>query len=509
MSPDEYALDIKTKFGSTTTSDGRMIRDLDDRELVKRMLTRYPGDKSKIQGVEEYLAGDMPPMPPKTPQQEKTEQTYQNVLQKFGAGVSTRFQERSQNVAEHAGATERGEQGVASGIFQSMGETAGFIGDIGFEGIKALLPDDLKEGIKGAIQGVASTEAAQGLAERYSQWKSENPELAENVEAGFNIATVIPGAGFGAKAVGKAGEVAVEAAETVAKNAPRVAQDVSTATRGAITPVAERLTPNLEKEAMDIAVIGPQGKKSTVSALERSGRPGGYAPDDSFVGKIVGADKYVPTKRDIEVAEAVRGVVRKSNTPAKNIANINDKISEVSETVVRPILKANPSPFNVATYAKKLNDVEIPDFIRSDAVLENTYNMVRNRFIEVVRKGVKNKEGLWEARKDIDDIIEQQFGAAGFNPDKYSALQKAMLDMRRATNDFIAEGIPDNAFKTEMQRLSRMYEAKHNIALDNYAIQNKDAIIKWMANNPRKATALKLTIGAGALTGGATLLFGD
>lgn len=497
MRPEEYAIEIKTKFGDTVTSDGRKIRDLDDRELVRKMITRYPGEKEKIVGVDEFLGGEMPPEPPKTPQQAQAETAYKGALEKFGAGLMDRFRERDANVKEHMRATDAGEQNIASEFLQKSGEVAGFVGDVGFEAVKALLPDDIKKGIKDTLAGVASSETAQGLMESYDAWKTQNPELAENVEASFNIATVIPGVGAGAKAVQKGVKAGTEAVEQVAKAVPGAVEGA----RGVAAGLSEKLAPNLGKEAMDIAVIGPQGKKATVSSLEKSGRPGGYAPDDSFIGKLVGADKYVPTKRDMEVAEAVQGVVRKSNTPAKNIASINNKIAEVSETEVRPTLRQHPSPFNVATYSKKLREVEMPDFIKTDEALARTYETVRNRFIDVVKGGVKTKEGLWDSRKSIDDVIEQQFGAAGFNPDKYSALQKAILDMRRATNDFISEGIPDSAFKAQMKRLSRMYEAKHNIALDNYALQSKDGFEKWVANNPKKWAALKVAGWTSAIGG--------
>lgn len=495
MNPSDYAIEIKKKWGDTLTSDGTAIKDLDEKELIRRMVTRYPAERAKIQGLDEYLDANL------SPEEKKTIPPKTQLMQRLDNVVSL-FKDRSANVAAHRKATEEKKQSLASGLFQSGGEAAGFVGDLGFEALKAITPDAIKQPIKEAAGAVAGTEEVQGVMADYEKWKAENPELAENLEAAVNIASLIPGIGIPAKgaqmALKTGTKIAKEGAEMVAETAPKVS-----------TAIAERLAPNLAKEAMDAVVIGPVGKKATIRSLEKSGQPGGYSPDESFIGKLTGADKYVPTPRDTQVAQAVAGLVRKSNPPSKNIANINNKISEVSETVVRPLLKANPAPFNTGTYANRLKAVEIPDFIKADTTLANTYEMVRNRFIEVVRKGVKTKEGLWEARKDIDDIIEQQFGAAGFNPEKYSALQKAILDMRRATNDFIAEGIPDDGFKKQMQTLSRMYEARHNLALDNYAIQNKDSWQKWIANNPKKYAALKAGALAGTIGGGFMLLTPD
>lgn len=500
-SPQEYLEVKRTQFRGQPTRDGRTLDEIPDDELLKRLLERYPGDRKQIMGIEETQI-QSPEPPPVDP----VEQDAQNALQKFAGGFSDSFKNRWKGMNDALGRSVDGQQSIGSGFLQAVGEGAAFIGDVGFEAVKAAAPDWIREPAGEAVEWAAGTEPVRAGMEMYGDFKEKNPELAENLEAVGNIATVIPGVGAIGKGVEKGAQAAVKGAERageVVQKAAAGTPNIADAAKAALPK------PNLTGEAMDVAVIGPQGKKATISALERSGKQGGYAPDESFIGRIVGADKYVPTQRDIEVAEAVSGIVRKSNTPAKNIANINNKISEISETVVRPILKVDTAPFNTNTYAKRLREVEIPDFIKADETLKRTYEMVRNRFIETVRKGVKTKEGLWESRKAIDDVIEQQFGAAGFNPDKYSALQKAILDMRRATNDFIAEGIPDDAFRKEMKRLTRMYEAKHNIALDNYAIQNKQLWDKWIANNPKKWAAVKAAGLGGALVTGSTFLFGD
>jgi hypothetical protein len=497
MTPEDYVLQFKEKFGTQSSKDGQLIRDMNDFEVLDRALKRYPGDRARIDegALEAYYntydpTRKPPPAPPKTGVAKR--------LDELTGGITEAFKARSQGMEQALSKSIDNEQGIGSGFLQAVGEGAGFIGDVGFEAVKAVTPEFIKEGVGQAVEAVAEQPIVQDTMAAYGDFKEKNPELTENLEAVGNIATVIPGVGAGAKgvkegakAVARTAKAGMEVAEDVAKNIP--------------TP-SMPFRPDLGKEAMETVVIGPQGKKKTIAGLEKSGMPGGYAPDESFLGKLAGADKYVPTARDYEVAESVKGIVRKSNTPSKNIENINNKIAETSETVVRPALRANPMPFNVATYANRLKAIEMPDFIKSDEALARTYNIVRDRFVEVAKRHPKTKEGLWDARKEIDQVIEQQFGAAGFNPDKYSALQKAILDMRRATNDFIAEGVPDNAFQTGMRDMSNMYSARHNIALDNYAIQNKDWLTKFAANNPKKWAALKAAGLAGTLGGGAMFL---
>jgi len=505
MKTQEYIDNFKNKFGNQSSKDGQLIRDMNDFEVLDRALKRYPGDREEIDEVDldmYYQTYDPskkpPPPPPKTGVQKKIDELI--------GGIKTAFETRRKAQEEALGKSIDGEQGIASGFLQAAGQGAGFIGDVGFEAIKAVTPEPVQEFVGGAVGAVAGSEPVQCAMEAYSGFKEENPLLAGNIEAVGNIASVIPGVGVAGKGAQLGAKAAKEGVETVVEQAPKVAARAGEMVSDAMAPAAAKFAPNLADEAMDTVVIGPQGKKKTIAGLERSGAPGGYAPDESFLGRLAGADKYVPTPRDYEIAESVKGVVRKSNPPSKNIANINNKIAEVSETVVRPALRANPMPFNTATYANRLKQVEMPDFIKSDKSLARTYDIVRDRFIEVAKRHPKTKEGLWDARKEIDQVIEQQFGAAGFNPDKYSALQKAILDMRRATNEFIAEGVPDNAFQTGMRDMSNMYSARHNIALDNYAIQNKDWLTKFAANNPKKWAAMKAAGLAGTLGGGAMFL---
>jgi len=57
---------------------------------------------------------------------------------------------------------------------------------------------------------------------------------------------------------------------------------------------------------------------------------------------------------------------------------------------------------------------------------------------------------LLEVRKEIDNILEERFGKGAFDPKKYSVYQRAVADMRRATNEFLNEGT-DDAFKQSMR----------------------------------------------------------
>lgn len=92
MSPEEYILDFKSKYGEQTTRDGRFIRDLDDRELLTKVLQRYPGERVNIVGVDEYLSPEeKKTLPPQTDLMKKMEEVVGSIFpgRTLGRGIGT------------------------------------------------------------------------------------------------------------------------------------------------------------------------------------------------------------------------------------------------------------------------------------------------------------------------------------------------------------------------------------------------------------------------------------
>lgn len=271
----------------------------------------------------------------------------------------------------------------------------------------------------------------------------------------------------------------------------------------AVKSLVTRVLPSAEKGAvrsLDDALAvttKPFNKKATISALEKSGKPGGFGESTSPLGKLLGKTEYVPSAYDKRIADSVADVVSTKNSPVRNIQGINVKIAKVSDEQVTPLLEGTPGIFNTKTYQAALKRIEPPDYVKTDATLEKTYDLVRARFVDVASKYPKTKLGLWEARKELDSILEEQFGRGVFDPERYSVFQRAVSDMRRATNDFINQGT-DDAFKGSMRQLSDMFEARGRIALDNYRLANSNAFKRWAAENPTKLKAIELILGGGA-----------
>jgi len=205
MTSEDFIVNVKTKYGNQRTRDGQLISDLDDKELLKKMLDRYPGERENIEDVDEYLGeGELTEAPAKT--------DVQATLDTAKKGLFARIGDRFGEMATKAQGIEESNFNPASKFLQSAGAGAGFLGDVVLEGAKAITPDFIEEGISSGIQKIAQTEPVQKAAEAYGGFKEENPELAGNIEAGLSIAGVVPAGkvvGAGAKAVGKATEKAL------------------------------------------------------------------------------------------------------------------------------------------------------------------------------------------------------------------------------------------------------------------------------------------------------------
>lgn len=126
----------------------------------------------------------------------------------------------------------RDQNPISSGL-QTVGTGAGIIGDVIFEGIKALTPETVKAPIREGIKSVVENPATQDVLTKVNEWTKQHPEAADNLNAIMDIAGMIPawkapeaGLGLGIKTL-KAGKEAVESGiESTIKIGGRVANKV-------------------------------------------------------------------------------------------------------------------------------------------------------------------------------------------------------------------------------------------------------------------------------------------
>ena len=165
----------------------------------------------------------------------------------FFSGIASDFKHRVNSAADSQVSALQGNQSDGSAALQTIGQGAGFVGDIATRTLGAVTPDFIKEALTAGVQKVAGTDTAQQVGQKYSEWKTQHPEAAANLEAVGNLSQIVPVGAVGAKGVqlGVKGALvgpgkALEATANVIGNTGKVIKGAgSVAYKSAITPTVK------------------------------------------------------------------------------------------------------------------------------------------------------------------------------------------------------------------------------------------------------------------------------
>ena len=263
------------------------------------------------------------------------------------------------------------------------------------------------------------------------------------------------------------------------------------------TKIAEKgAIRKLEKVANITADVAD--KQSRINALKATGKT--IAGKEQGVKKslITRTVKEINTPQDLERAKNVSEFVTSKN-PLKNIARLNKGIEDISQKVIIPNLDKNPRMFNMNILNKKLASQELPMAFKSDPVLRDTYNLVRETMSKIAAKHPKTTKGLWEARKEFDELVKRDFGDLAFGDPKRNLVKRAIQDVRRNVNDFIGSQVGDGVFKANMKKLNYIYDSIDNIAENHNKLINSSAMQRLFSKYPRSFKVLGW--GAAAVAG--------
>lgn len=255
----------------------------------------------------------------------------------------------------------------------------------------------------------------------------------------------------------------------------------------------------VKKEAWDI--IKPDlNKVEKISALSS-----GQAKKEGLLNTIV----VKPTQQELKVAQAVQDIVSSKNTFVDNINSINKAIENEANNVISYLEK------NKIIYSptKKLNSVlgkiEKPVSIKADPIQDKMYDLAREKFVEFASKQKGDLSGLLKARKEFDKWVEKEFPNI-WKDEKMSNLNRALKDMRKAANDFIASKLPDgDLFKESLNKQSLMFDAIDNIATKNYKDIGTNVIQRTLQKNPTVKAGLKYGAGGVGLGWVGSKILGD
>jgi len=120
-------------------------------------------------------------------------------------------------------------------------------------------------------------------------------------------------------------------------------------------------------------------------------------------------------------------------------------------------------------------------------------------------KQKNNLSGLLQARKDFDKLIKQKFPKIFDKIGGDNVRSNAVMDVRRAVNDFIEVKLPEgNPFKSQLKQQSDMYIAAKNISENTAKLVDIGAtqrVISLLRQNPVVAGVTGGILTFGALQG--------
>ena len=411
----------------------------------------------------------------------------------FGERIREDLAKRRETFQAGVEAESLGKQTPIETGVQLLGQGAGLVFDIGGELISSaikLIPGFIKEPLKDVAEdvlnspiGQAGLNAANAGIETYRAWKQGNPRAARNLESVTNLTLLFP-ATTAVKATGR--EVLATTGELAGKAATRLETQLGKQTL---------------QETLD--VIKPELTKIEKQAALEAGRGVVKA---KILPRRFETITLKPTAREVQMANVLDGVVKKSANAIDNIAAIDRTIARTAINVEEG-LRGNNTIFNKAQLKSVLaaTKEESRVVFGADKALQNNYNAVIDEMLKQAGKETGNLTGLLQARKNFDRVIDTKFPKLLSNPLGDSVRQNAVRDVRRAVNSFIEEKLPkDNLFRAKLREQNLMYDAIKNIAKKTSSAVDTPAVKRVMAalrQNPLVAGVTGGILTYGALMG--------
>lgn len=464
MNPQEFSQKIRTKYPNGVASDGVRYSDMDDEDLARRIVQKFPVYANRV----------------KFEEAEPTEKPFKQKMQERAVGVvkgaiegtvetSKLLQSLGQRVIALADPTKTLEEVRGTTGFQSLkGEMAAQI--------KELLGSDTPEEKQGKIAEFALEMFwPVGKTKEIAPLVSKGKELAEfGLEKGGEV--LEKGKNIVQGALGEAKQAVLEVPGKIKEkitNVPKLKGEAKVS-EDAIEIAREKVNPAYEERAAQ------EGRMSTEGRTK----------------KVV----LKPTRREELVSDSIRPLVEQGRIaadklPFENIPEIQLEVNRINQGVKQMLAerKAVAGPFNEPTLRSKLNKVKGDSDIifASDPTLEKTYDALVDAFVSEVR--TKDIEGLFEARQNFDKLpavkklLDRLKGATGEN-----LRRQAVLDIRRAANEYVSDLLPpNNPFKNALKQESYMIEAMGNLAEKSKGLAGTENYTRWLEQNPIFKTIIR------------------
>lgn len=345
-------------------------------------------------------------------------------------------------------------KGIAGGALDIVGEGLVSAG----KAIGYVIPDAIEEPIKEKIVqgyntlvntdiGIAASEAIESGYGKWKQFKTENPQVAKDIESAFNIGLLLAPVKTKQKAspsvFGKTSDILGQ------KAAKQIAIDKKKFTESLITPKRTQKVLVEETARTTEKGIGPFKR----SVVELSAR-------EKEIAKEVLKLKNVSKKKSIQgnlnavKTENTKLAKRLEKDVAKSreIISVDESMAAIDDAVSKLIAENPVITGNAETMATKL----------------------ASKARQLLQENPQTPSGLLKTRKQFDSFVKAQKRKA-FDPELENVLSASVRTVRGAMNDLLDSKVKSTAVKRELKRQNLLYDAIENIGPKaaeeaNYAI---------------------------------------
>lgn len=327
----------------------------------------------------------------------------------------------------------QGDINPLSGVLQAGGAAARGVTDVTSTAIENIpVVGKVVKGIEGLIgkgaEKVAETKLGQKAIGSYQNFAEKHPEAAGNIGAVGNIATAVP----------------------VLKGLSAVKRGVGSATSkalyGSSDDVAKAVAPKLSAKETAQAI--------TQRGTEKKG--------------LLRQTTVKPDPRVIEIADVVRANVPKFNPSKSALYNIDETqkvVSDMARKLKQEVIAGGQNRiYNYRELAARLNKIDRPLLIASDTTLNNVYNRVVAKAMEIAKSKGGKISNLLDVRQEFDNFVKKQFPNL-YSSETLTPMRQAIKDIRNELNTFTANNLPDGVgFRENLITQHQLLNAIENMA---------------------------------------------
>lgn len=307
-------------------------------------------------------------------------------------------------------------------------------------------------------------------------------------------------------------------AVTVAKGAVDLAgQGIEKAVANSAAKTAVKETEKLT-ETLTPRVVGKGYEKAGIAGkLEAPGiiKPAGVAGEEvpvvqKAVKAVQGAASILGKKTSDIISTGVGQVT-------KNVDRLGQTIGEFSNKIVKPFVEKSGAGYNFADLRKSLELVQPTQSLKGAEL--STYNRVRERILSsiankigpdvkdirslaefrakapagsVPEKLLKGDEDFWDARKMIDDIVDEETKGKAFGSAELNGAKVAYRDMRGAFKQYLSDAY---RYPGQMEKVNRANEflttqrgrAMNKVGWDLSKFENQFGLVRNASNEANAA----------------------